>query len=161
MRDLMGEPVGSYRTVEQFAVVVPKEPRCANPNCRLLHYMAALVPGVCGFHAVGELFEVDADTLAVIDSLEIGGDGARVYEKVEIEVASLDGDVSRSGVVAYQVLDPPAWIALANRGGADLLDYYGIDYAKGWTLKDCCVRDPDHHGPHDVLDPLGSGRRCG
>ncbi len=161
MQDLMADPMGTYRTVDEYALIVPKEPVCANPNCNLMHYMAALVPGVSGFHVEGELFEVEADTLAAIDSLEIGDYGAAVYEQVAIELVSLDDDEHRSDVVTYQVRDPPAWIGLANRGLADIVERYGLEYAKDWTLKDCCVRNPDHHGAHDVFDPLAHAASAG
>ena len=44
MGDVLGEPIGRFRTLDPFAVVVPHEPGCANPRCNLLHRMAMLVP---------------------------------------------------------------------------------------------------------------------
>ena len=53
----LGMPLGHFRTVEPYAVVVPHQAACSNPGCPHLHRMAALVPGF-GIHAEGEVFEV-------------------------------------------------------------------------------------------------------
>jgi hypothetical protein len=105
--------------------------------------MAALVPGF-GMHAEGDLFEVDG--FAAIDALELNGP----YVRGEIE---LDGFTAQ----AYFAAEPELWRALVARGGADALASYP-GYPE--RLKDCCARDPEHAGPHDVSDPLTDVRRA-
>jgi hypothetical protein len=42
---------------------------------------------------------------------------------------------------------------LASSGAAELLGHYGHHLADA-KPKRCCVIDPGHPGPHDVVDPL-------
>jgi gamma-glutamylcyclotransferase (GGCT)/AIG2-like uncharacterized protein YtfP len=154
MTDVLGAPIGRFRTVEPFAVVVPHERGCSNPGCNLLHRMATLVPAVGSLHAEGDVYLVDADGLRVIDRLESydGEDGAGPYVRREVEVVSIDGRAHLTAR-AYRVRDPGPWRALVERGRADAVARYTAAMATS-TPKDCCVREPGHPGAHDTIDPL-------
>jgi gamma-glutamylcyclotransferase (GGCT)/AIG2-like uncharacterized protein YtfP len=157
MTDVLGEPRGRFRTVEPFAVVVPRERGCANPGCNLLHRMATLVPQVGPLRAEGDVYLIDGDGLRVIDRLESydGEQGAGPYVRREIEVVSIDGRTQLTAH-AYRVRDPAAWRALVETGRADAVVRYTADMATS-ALKDCCVREPGHAGMHDTIDPLRGG----
>lgn len=152
--DVLGEPRGRFRTLDPFAVVVPHELGCANPGCSLLHRMAALVPDVGALRVEGDVYTVDADGLRVVDRLESydGEEAAGPYVRRVIDVVSLDGLV-RLRAQAYGVRDPAPWRELVRLGRAEAVARYTAAMATS-TPKDCCVREPGHAGPHDVLDPL-------
>ena len=154
MGEVLGAPIGRFRTVDPFAVVVPHEPGCANPGCNLLHRMATLVAGVGSLRVDGDVYRVDADGLRVIDRLESydGEEGRGPYVRREIDVVSVDG-LTRLRAQAYLVRDPAPWRALVERGRADAVARYTADMATS-TPKDCCVRAPGHAGAHDTIDPL-------
>lgn len=159
LADQLGDPVGRFRTVQPHALVVPVQPGCGNPGCGLLHRMAVLVPGVKGFHVDGDLFMIDRSALVAIDRLEAydeGGEPPGLYVRTEIEIASVAGGDVRVAM-AYRVRDPLPWRALAASGGADLQVRYGRHLADAQP-KQCCVRNPRHVGPHDVIDPLAPAR---
>ena len=59
--DLLGEPVGRFRTVSAHAVAVPRQAACSNPGCRYVHRMAALVAGVEPLRVEGDLFLISED----------------------------------------------------------------------------------------------------
>jgi gamma-glutamylcyclotransferase (GGCT)/AIG2-like uncharacterized protein YtfP len=139
----LGMPVGHFRTVEPYAVVVPHEAACSNPGCRYLHRMAALVPGF-GIHAEGEVFDV-AD-FAATDALELAGP----YERAEVAVTDGERELVAA---AYPVREPGMWRELVAHGRADALPAYPRELARVETLKPCCERDPGHPPPHDVLMP--------
>jgi hypothetical protein len=42
------------------------------------------------------------------------------------------------------------------RGEADALASYPRELAGAGSLKDCCVREPGHPPPHDVIDVLST-----
>jgi gamma-glutamylcyclotransferase (GGCT)/AIG2-like uncharacterized protein YtfP len=156
LADRLGEPIGRFRTVESHALVVPIQPGCANPACGLLHRMAALVPGIEGFHVEGDLFDVDRSTLAAIDRLE-GHDERRPpgpYVRTWIEVASLEGREVHNAI-AYRIREPARWRALVASGRAELVMRYERELAAA-APKECCIRNSHHRGPHDVLDPFAS-----
>jgi hypothetical protein len=44
---------------------------------------------------------------------------------------------------------------LGARGRADPLAAYLPELAGEQAFKPCCLRDPGHPPPHDVVDPLG------
>jgi hypothetical protein len=142
---LLGEPVGRFRTVRPFAVVVPREPACSNPGCPYEHRMAALVAGF-GIHAEGDVFLID--DLAPVDELELAGP----YMRSPVAVVSLDGE-QEIVAHAYPVLDPDRWRDLVARSGADALPAYPPELATVQTLKECCRRAPGHPPPHDVSEP--------
>ncbi|MEA2234206.1 MAG: gamma-glutamylaminecyclotransferase [Solirubrobacteraceae bacterium] len=156
MTAVLGEPIGRFRTVEPFAVVVPLKAGCANPGCNLLHRMATLVPEVGSLHVEGDVYCVDADGLREIDRLENydGEKGTGPYVRREVDVVSVDGS-TRLTAQAYRVRDPARWRALVELGRADAVAHYTADMAIS-TPKDCCVRDPGHAGAHDTIDPLRS-----
>ena len=152
--DLLGERVARARTVEDFAVVVPRQASCSNPGCPLLHRMAALVPGAGSVHAEGDLFMLDPAALLELDRLEGCADGAKgPYVRSTIDVVAVDG-TTRWRAAAYPVAEPDRWRALLESGGADAFTGYDPQMAEGTAAKPCCVRDPGHAGPHDVVDPL-------
>jgi len=148
--ELLGEPVGRFRTVAPYSVVVPRRAACGNPGCMYVHRMAVLVPGG-DRHAEGDVFLVGEAALAELDALETRGP----YVRARVDVVALDG-ATRYAAHAFPAAEPLRWRALVAGGEADALAAYPRELATGETLKDCCLRAPGHPGPHDVLDPLGS-----
>jgi gamma-glutamylcyclotransferase (GGCT)/AIG2-like uncharacterized protein YtfP len=147
---LLGEPVARCRTVAAHAVVVPRQAACSNPGCPYVHRMAALVPGL-DLRVEGDLFLIDDGAAAAIEALEIAPGGP--YVRGEVEVVPVGGG---AGVPAraYLAREPARWRALVERGGADALAAYPRELAAVQTPKDCCVREPGHPPPHDVLSPF-------
>jgi len=145
---LIGEPLGRFRTVAPYAVVVPRRAACSNPGCQYVHRMAALVAGLGSLNAEGDVFLVGAEALAAIDRLELAGP----YVRATIDVAALDG-ADRYAAQAYPARDAGRWRALVDGGRADALAAYPRELATGERLKDCCVRAPGHPPPHEVVEP--------
>lgn len=153
--DLLGERVSRVRTVDAHAVVVPKRPGCSNPGCGLLHRMAALVPGIEPLHAEGDLFMLDEGGLYELDRLEGCADGALgPYVRSMIEVEAVGGGAGAWRATGYVVRDRAGWRALLARGAAEAFSEFDAGLAARTVPKACCVRDPSHAGPHDVVDPL-------
>ncbi len=150
--DALGDPIGRYRTVYAHALVVPIQPGCANPGCGLLHRMAALVPGVAGFHVEGELFAISRSTVAAIDRLESydESDRAGLYVRTELKVVPQAGGAA-CNAIAYRVREPGRWRELVATGHAELLARYELGLADAGP-KQCCLTNPLHAGPHDVLE---------
>src|SRR5262249_7743207 len=132
---------------EAHAVVVPLRAGCSNPGCEYVHRMAALVPGL-GDWVEGDLFSLDADALAAVDALETGPGSP--YARGE---GGVGGGVTAR---AYLAAEPGRWRALVARGEADALASYPPTLADAGTLKDCCLREPGHPPPHDVVDVLSA-----
>jgi gamma-glutamylcyclotransferase (GGCT)/AIG2-like uncharacterized protein YtfP len=151
LRELLGEPVGRFRTATPHAVVVPRQAACSNAGCRYVHRMAALVAGG-SIHVEGDLFLIGRDAGEAIDALE-SGSGSAPYVRRQVSVVSLDGAATHAAR-AYYAREPARWRALVTSGGADALASYPRELATEATLKDCCRRDPGHPPPHDVVDPL-------
>jgi gamma-glutamylcyclotransferase (GGCT)/AIG2-like uncharacterized protein YtfP len=159
LADRLGDPIGRFRTVEPHALVVPIEPGCGNPGCGLLHRMAALVPGVEPFRVDGDLFAIDRLALAEIDRLEAYDEDRQppgLYVRTHVTVRSLAGG-SVCEAIAYCARDPARWQALVSTGDAELLSRYERRFADA-TPKACCVTDPGHTGPHDMLDLFAEKR---
>jgi gamma-glutamylcyclotransferase (GGCT)/AIG2-like uncharacterized protein YtfP len=157
LADRLGEPIGRFRTVEPHALVVPVQPGCANPGCGLLHRMAALVPGVDAFEVEGDVFAIDRSALAEIDRLEDYEEERQppgLYLRTNVTVRPMAGGAPREAI-AYCARDPEPWLALVKRGRAELHRRYEQRFADA-TPKACCVRDPGHAAPHDVLDLFAS-----
>jgi gamma-glutamylcyclotransferase (GGCT)/AIG2-like uncharacterized protein YtfP len=155
MRDVVGEPVGRFRTVEPFAIVVPHQAGCSNPGCGLLHRMASLVAGIGGLHAEGDVYRVDADGLRRIDRLESYDEQVMgPYVRRRLRLVAIDGS-TRVTAHAYCARDPAPWRALVELGRADAVSRYSADMA-GAAPKQCCVREPGHGGPHDTTDPFAA-----
>lgn len=53
---------------------------------------------------------------------------------------------------AYTVREPARWRALVATGTAELLERYDDHLAEA-RPKLCCLTNPGHSGPHDVIDP--------
>jgi hypothetical protein len=70
---LLGEPVGRFRTVQRYGIVVPRASACSNPGCRYVHRMAALVLGDWDPHAEDDVFLVGEHALGALDRLELSG----------------------------------------------------------------------------------------
>jgi gamma-glutamylcyclotransferase (GGCT)/AIG2-like uncharacterized protein YtfP len=149
--DLLGEPVGRFRTASAHAVVVPHRAACSNPGCMYVHRMAALVPGLEPLRVEGDLFLIGDQAVAAIDGLELAGP----YARERVAVVSLDGGTPYVAL-AYLASEPARWVALVERGEADALERYPLELAAGEAPKPCCVRAPGHPPPHDVVDPLES-----
>jgi gamma-glutamylcyclotransferase (GGCT)/AIG2-like uncharacterized protein YtfP len=155
LADLLGEPVGRFRTVSAHAVVVPRRAACGNPGCPYVHRMAALVAGLEPLRVDGDLFLIGDEALAVIDDLETGWAGlAGPYVREAVAVVSLD-DARTCTAQTYRAREPARWETLIELGEADALPTYPRDLTGDQTLKPCCVRTPGHPPPHDVVDPLG------
>jgi gamma-glutamylcyclotransferase (GGCT)/AIG2-like uncharacterized protein YtfP len=146
---LLGEPVARCRTALPHAVVVPRAAACSNPGCELVHRMAVLVGGFAPLRAEGDLFALGDEALAAIDRLELSGPYVRE------ELAAIDGDGREHRALAYPARQPERWRALVARGRADALAAYLPELAGEQAFKPCCLRDPGHPPPHDVVDPLG------
>jgi gamma-glutamylcyclotransferase (GGCT)/AIG2-like uncharacterized protein YtfP len=154
LADLLGEPMGRFRTAAAYAVVVPQQPACGNPGCQYVHRMAALVPGIEPLRVEGDLFLIDDATLAVIDRLETGdGSVETPYVRDRITVVSADR-AERHEAVAYVAREPTRWRRLVTLLRAEALEVYPRDLAVGEVLKECCTLTPGHSPPHDVLDPF-------
>ena len=143
---MLGEPVARVRTVAAHAVVVPHRAACSNPGCEYVHRMAVLVPGFEPLRVEGDLFLVSDEALAVLDRLELAGP----YVRAEISVSSSETRAAQ----AYLVREPRRWQGLVEAGAAEALPAYPRDLASAERPKPCCVRDPGHAPPHDVVDPL-------
>jgi hypothetical protein len=119
--------------------------------------MAVLVAGVEGFQVEGDLFAVGRSALAAIDRLE-GYDEEReppgLYERIRLTVAPAGGGAGRDAF-AFRIRDPAPWRALAASGGAELVTRYEKRHAHA-SPKRCCVVEPGHAGPHDVVDPFAA-----
>lgn len=155
LADRLGDPIGRFRTVEAHALVVPSQLGCSNPGCRLLHRMAALVPGIEGFHVEGDLFAIDRSALGVIDRLEDYDENRQppgLYVRTQVMVRRLAGGPLQKAI-AYRVSDRAPWQALVSRGRAELRECYERDFADA-TPKACCLKNRGHAGPHDVIDPF-------
>ena len=157
LTDVLGEPLGRFRTVDPHAIVVPAHAGCSNPGCSLLHRMATLVADYESLQVEGDVYAIDADGLAILDRLENydGEEGTGPYVRRAIDVVSTDGE-SRLTVQAYRVRHPDRWLELVAAGRAEAVAVYTADMATS-TPKDCCVRDPGHAGPHDTIDPFANG----
>jgi gamma-glutamylcyclotransferase (GGCT)/AIG2-like uncharacterized protein YtfP len=154
--DLLGDPVGRFRTATAHAVVVPHRAACSNPGCQYVHRMAALVPGIEPLRVEGDLFDIADAAIAVIDELETGSAALQgPYVRQRITVVSLNG-TSTYAAEAYVAHEPTLWQTLVELGEAEALEAYPSELAVGEVLKDCCVRSPGHPPPHDVIDPLAS-----
>jgi gamma-glutamylcyclotransferase (GGCT)/AIG2-like uncharacterized protein YtfP len=154
LEDLLGEPVGRFRTDGAHAVVVPLRAACSNPGCPYVHRMAALVPGFEPLRVEGDLFLLGDEAVVEIDRLETGGAGsAGPYVRAPVTVAALDGDAT-CVAQAYFAREPGRWRALVERGQAEALASYERELAEEVTDKPCCVREPGHPPPHDVVDLL-------
>jgi hypothetical protein len=66
-------------------------------------------------------------------------------------------DAAARLATAYRVREPARWRALATTGAAQLLERYEHHLASA-EPKRCCVIEPGHSGPHDVIDPLTAVR---
>jgi len=152
--DLLGERIGRARSVDPYAVVVPTQPSCSNPGCGLLHRMAALVPGVEPFRVEGDLFMLEADALEELDRLEGCADGALgPYVRSTLDVVAVDGEGTWRAA-GYPVREPERWRGLLERGAAEAFGNFDAGLTAGTAPKPCCVSEPGHAGPHDVVDPL-------
>jgi gamma-glutamylcyclotransferase (GGCT)/AIG2-like uncharacterized protein YtfP len=146
----LGSAVGRYRTVAAHAVVVPHRAACSNPGCEYVHRMAALVPGL-DLRVDGDLFLIGEVAAAAIEALETGP--ASPYVRGEVEIVPVDGGAALRAR-AYLAREPERWRALVERGEADALATYPRELAGAETRKDCCVREPGHPPPHDVVSPF-------
>lgn len=152
--DVLGSSVGRVRTARPHGIVLPLEPACSNPGCRLLHRMVALIPRPGTMWVEGDLFRVDEEGLAGVDRLEgVSEAGEGPYVRDEIEVVHLNTGECVTAQ-AYRARDSGAWESLVHAGSAELLAVLPRTIAGGGDLKPCCTRDPEHAGPHDVIDPL-------
>lgn len=145
----LGAPLGRYRTVDAFPLVVPRQTACTNPGCRHVHRMGVLLPDAGYGHRVeGELYAIEPDALAALDELE------SAYVRRRIQVEPLEGGEEVEADV-YFVADADPWRALLAAERADAVARYEREYADG-PLKQCCVERPGHDGPHDIVPPAST-----
>lgn len=141
----LGAPLGRYRTVDAFPLVVPREAACTNPGCRYVHRMGVLLPDRGdGQRVEGELFAIEAGTLAALDELEAA------YVRRRVAVQALDRDETVDAEV-YFIADADPWRALLLADRADAVARYEREHAEG-PLKRCCTERPGHDGPHDIVE---------
>ena len=153
----LARPLGRFESAVSHPLVVVREPACANPGCRLLHRMCALLPQAGeGVPVEGDLYRIEPTTLALLDGLEQAAPGRSVstYVRGEVAVVPVDGPAEARHAVVYFAADPAPWHRLVERGLAEVVPRYGATIGAG-VLKACCRRDPGHAGPHDVEDVLG------
>jgi gamma-glutamylcyclotransferase (GGCT)/AIG2-like uncharacterized protein YtfP len=152
--DVLGQPLGRYRTIEPYPLVVPLRPACLNPGCRFVHRMCALLPDAgVGMPVEGELFVVDAAALHRLDRLESyrpHHEAVSAYVRRTISVVSVDAPAEPVTAQVYFAAAAQEWRLMLERGDAEVLPRYSRDLAVG-PLKECCLREPDHDGPHDVV----------
>ena len=153
---VLSDFVGTAITNESFPLVIPKEPKCDNPNCPYLHRMASLIhssdcptlvksdqfpteaPQV---HRIkGELFRVSEQGLKELDVLEgytgVPGDDKNVYERRHVEVEVIENDSGKRTKVE-------CWCYFMKKGAEDKIlevveggtsecvPEYELDMAKG------------------------------
>ena len=136
----LGEPVARL-SLMGHRVTVAHAPGCIDPGCRHLHRMAYLCPGAGWAH--GDVFAVDDAILAKLDALAIAL-GNYQYERREQELS--DG----AGAFTYRMIPPTRARKNVSVGLAEVVEHY----TPHDELKACCVADPGHDGPHDVIDAL-------
>jgi gamma-glutamylcyclotransferase (GGCT)/AIG2-like uncharacterized protein YtfP len=162
LAEQLGDPLGRFRTVAPHALVIPNQSGCGNPRCGFLHRMAAMVPGVKGFHVEGDLYAISPDAITAIDRLEDYDerrDPPGCYVRTRVEVIGLGGGAVQSAF-AYCVHDPASWLALVAGGHAKLMPRYGRELA-AVERKACCASNPGHAGRHEVRDPFAPLRAPG
>lgn len=151
----LGEPLGRYRTVDPYPLVVPLRLACANPGCRFVHRMCALLPDPgAGVPVEGELFAVAPSAIERLDRLESylpDDEAASTYLRRRIGVVAIDGDGEPVEAEAFFVAAADAWRRLVEQGEAEIVARYTRELADG-PLKPCCRERPGHEGPHDVID---------
>lgn len=151
--DVLGAPVGEFRTVVPYPLVVPHRPACANPGCRYVHRMGVLLDDAgSGERVEGEVYDVEAvafDRLDALESYRRGDEAGSTYLRRLVAVEPVEGGDEVEAHV-YFVADAEPWRAMLERREADTLSRYTLDLATG-PLKPCCRRDPEHAGPHDVV----------
>ena len=153
---VLSDFIGSAITSDSFPLVVPKEPKCDNPNCPYLHRMASLIHSSDCPNLVesgqfptetpqvnrikGELFKVSEDGLQELDVLEgytgVPGEETNVYERrfVDIEVIE-SGSGRRTTVQCWCYFMKKGAeekiLEVVEGGTAECVPEYGLDMAKG------------------------------
>jgi len=152
LEDKIQRWAGVATTAQAFPLIVPRARICTNPGCRFIHQMGVLCDRAGeGFQVEGDLFEVDASALAVMDRLENYDPGApesSTYLRRAIEVRDPEG--RRQEAECYFLADTARFRALVERGQADMVRAYELAMAQG-ELKACCKGNPEHAGPHDII----------
>src|SRR5262245_55773106 len=109
----LGAPLGRYRTLDAYPLVVPREAACTNAGCRYVHRMGVLLPDRGdGQRVEGELFAIEPSTLGALDELEAA------YVRRSVPVEPLAGGAAVDAQ-AYFIVDADPWRALLAGGRAD------------------------------------------
>jgi hypothetical protein len=150
----LGRPIGRYRSVRAYPLVVNVDAFCANPDCGFEHRCCGLLnqPGR-GHNVEGDVFELDDEALAMLDE-ESGYYGWAARRKHDsdrraIDVEPIDGGPVLRAETHFNDPNAVAFMARLANGRAELLPCFTIEMARG-TPKQCCLDSPGHSGPHVV-----------
>ena len=148
------EPVGRFQTVKPYPLVVPLEGKCYNPDCGFEHRICGLLnrPGE-GHHVEGDLFELDADQLRLLD-IEENFQPDRPDEEQDsfrrpILVQPIGGGEMVEAQAHFNENSTQWYLELLDRGLAEMVRCYTVEMAQQQP-KQCCIDDPGHDGPHTV-----------
>lgn len=132
-KDVLKDFVGVATTTQALPLIVQKEPKCDNEDCKYLHRMATLVDKQGeGRHVIGEVYRVTAQGLEKLDKLE-GYDRNRpksenkyVRRKTKVEVKG-----RTETVFCYFIQDPSEYQKSLENNQSEMLSEYTMDMAKG------------------------------
>ena len=154
----LGEPLGRFRTANRYPLVVARRAACSNPGCPFLHRMAVLLPDRGeGLHVEGEVYAVSRGTIDLLDRLEsyvAADEAASAHVRRSVRVVPVGEGDSAVEAQTYFAASSTEWRELLARGEGDLVASYGGEVARAEGLKECCRKDPEHDGPHDVVPLL-------
>jgi gamma-glutamylcyclotransferase (GGCT)/AIG2-like uncharacterized protein YtfP len=151
----LGLRIGCYRTRELFPLIVVKRPACPNPGCKFEHRMTALIEDKGKGHRVeGEVYQISQALLNRLDRLEsysADDEANSSYLRRTVAVEPIDGDSESLDCQVYFIADGEGYERLFEDGSAERLQKFTLKMAQG-RLKPCCRQDPNHTGPHTVVD---------
>ncbi len=152
-------PVGRFRTVERFPLVVPFEAKCYNEDCGFEHRVCGLLNIAGEGHRVeGDLFEVNADQLRRLDrEEEYDPKGPPEFQgsiRRTILVEPLAGGDAIEAEAHFNESATESYLSLVESDLAEMVPCYTREMA-AQTPKQCCVENPGHDGPHTVSEAYG------
>lgn len=153
-KDVLNDFIGTFNADKKFAMIVPDQAFCPNPDCNLVHRIGALTDQIAGNeHAVsGEVYRVTQEGLRALDGMEnYDPDNPEGCTYLRQEITVTDPKTGETlKVQTYVMADPAPYIELVNADMARTYSVYTLDMATG-PLKHCCQVNPDHPKPHDIL----------
>jgi hypothetical protein len=81
----------------------------------------------------------------------------RPLDKETIPVVPVDGGDPVDAVI-YRASPPLQWVHLSWTPLAELVEVFPRELAEYEQPKPCCVADPGHELPHDVIDPFNEDK---